>query len=50
MIDFFSGMVLGDRFLIKNNASNIAFYTFASGGLIAFFILMTIIFDVFYLL
>lgn len=41
---FFGNGFLGDRFLIKNNASNIAFYTFASGGLIALFILMTIIF------
>ncbi len=39
---------LGDRFLIKNNASNIIFYTYASGGIISIFIIIFILLRTFY--
>lgn len=40
---FIGNGFLGDRFLINNNASNILFYTFASGGLLASILIIFII-------
>ena len=39
---------LGDRFLINNNASNLFFYSYASGGLISLILLTIIILRSFY--
>ena len=40
---FIGNGFLGDRFLINHNASNILFYTFASGGLLASILIIFII-------